>query len=91
MGDRHIERGLEAIDNQNYNDGIRLLRLGLIRSPRNLEGLVKLAQIYEFGLNRKDIAIEMYLDGFDYGGINNKEFCLSALKLYSATIWMLKY
>ena len=80
MGDRHIERGLEAIEDKNFNDGIRLLRLGLIRSPGNLDGLVALAQIYEFGLNRKDIAIEMYLDGFDYGGINNKEFCIAALK-----------
>lgn len=80
MGDRHIERGLKAIDSKNYNDGIRLLRLGLIRSPGNLEGLIKLAQIYEFGLNRKDIAIEMYIDGFGHGGINNKEFCVTALR-----------
>ena len=80
MGNRHIDRGLKAIEDNNYTDGIRLLRLGLARSPGNLEGLVTLAQIYEFGLKRKDIAIEMYLDGFDYGGINNKEFCLSALK-----------
>lgn len=80
MGDRHIERGLEAITDNNFADGIRLLRLGLIRSPGNLEGLVKLAQIYEFGLKRKDIAIEMYLDGFEYDGINNNEFCIAALK-----------
>ena len=80
MGDRHIERGLKAIDSKNYNDGLRLLRLGLIRSPGNLEGLIKLAQIYEFGLNRKDIAIEMYIDGFGHGGINNKEFCVTALR-----------
>ncbi|MGB0374861.1 MAG: tetratricopeptide repeat protein [Opitutales bacterium] len=80
MGDRHIERGLEAIKEQNFTDGIRLLRLGLIRSPGNLEGLVTLAQVYEFGLKRKDIAIEMYLDGFEYGGINNEEFCVAALK-----------
>ena len=80
MGDRHIERGLKAIDSENYQDGLRLLRLGLIRSPGNLEGLIKLAQIYEFGLNRKDIAIEMYIDGFGHGGINNKEFCVTALR-----------
>ena len=80
MGDRHIERGLKAIEDKNFNDGIRLLRLGLIRSPGNLDGLVALAQIYEFGLNRKDIAIEMYLDGFDHGGINNKDFSIAALK-----------
>lgn len=80
MGDRHIEQGLEAIKETNFTDGIRLLRLGLIRSPGNLEGLVALAQIYEFGLKRKDIAIEMYLDGFEHDGINNKEFCVAALK-----------
>ena len=82
MGNRHIERGLKAIDDNNYNDGIRLLRIGLIRSPKNLEGIVKLAQIYEYGLNRKDIAIEMYLEGFEYGGINNKEFTVAALKAF---------
>ena len=80
MGNRHIERGLEAVKQQNFNDGIRLLRLGLIRSPRNLDGLVTLAEIYEFGLIRKDIAVEMYLEGFDYGGINNSKFCVAALK-----------
>ena len=80
MGNRHIERGLEAVKQQNFNDGIRLLRLGLIRSPRNLDGLVTLAEIYEFGLLRKDIAVEMYLEGFDYGGINNSKFCVAALK-----------
>ena len=64
MGNRHIERGLEAVSEKNYADGIRLLRLGLIRSPGNLEGVVKLAQIYEFGLQRKDIATDMYLEGF---------------------------
>ena len=80
MGDRHIERGLKALKEENYNDGIRLLRLGLIRSPGNLEGLATLAQIYEYGLKRKDIAIEMYLDGFNYDGINNKDFCVSALQ-----------
>ena len=80
MGDRHIERGLKAVKEENYNDGIRLLRLGLIRSPGNLEGLVTLAQIYEYGLKRKDIAIEMYLDGFNHDGINNKDFCVSALQ-----------
>ena len=29
MGDRHIERGLEAVEDKNFNDGIRLLRLGI--------------------------------------------------------------
>ena len=80
MGDRHVERGLKAIEANDYNNGIRLLRLGLARSPGNLDGVVALAQIYELGLNRKDIAVEMYLEGFKYGGIHNEEFCVSALK-----------
>ena len=33
MGDRHIERGIAAIEDQKFLDGIRLLRLGLARSP----------------------------------------------------------
>ena len=31
MGDRHVERGLQAIGAHDYNNGIRLLRLGLAR------------------------------------------------------------
>lgn len=80
MGDRHIERGLSAIENSNYAEGIRLLRLGLIRSPGNLEGLVTLAQIYELALDRKDIAIEMYIDGFKHNGLENDKFIVSALQ-----------
>ena len=80
MGNRHIERGLEAMKDNRFMDGIRLLRLGLARSPNNLEGLVSLAQIYEFGLDRKDIAIEMYLDGFESGGIQDSDFCQAALQ-----------
>ena len=48
MGNRHIERGLKAVEEENFGDGIRLLRLGLIRSPENLKGLVTLAQICEW-------------------------------------------
>ena len=80
MGNRHIERGLKAVKENNFSDGIRLLRLGLIRSPGNLEGIITLSQLYEFGLQRKDIAIEMYLEGFEYDGINNREFCTAALR-----------
>ena len=80
MGDRHIERGIAAIEDQKFLDGIRLLRLGLARSPGHLQGLVTLAQIYEFALNRKDIAIDMYLGGFKHNGIENETFTVSALQ-----------
>ena len=30
MGNRHIERGLKALEDKDFNEGIRLLRLGLI-------------------------------------------------------------
>ena len=80
MGDRHIERGIAAVEDQKFLDGIRLLRLGLARSPGNLQGLVTLAQIYEFALNRKDIAIDMYLGGFEHNGIENETFMVSALQ-----------
>lgn len=80
MGNRHIERGLSAIENQSFVDGIRLLRLGLVRSPSNLEGLVTLAQIYEFAIDRKDIALEMYIDGFKHNGLENEKFIITALQ-----------
>lgn len=80
MGDRHIERGLSAIENQKFLDGIRLLRLGLARSPSNLEGLITLAQLYEFALSRKDIAVEMYLGGFVHNGLDDEKFVIAALQ-----------
>ena len=80
MGDYHIKKGLTEIENEQFSEGIHLLRLGLVRSPSNLEGRTTLAQIYEFGIKRKDIAIDMYLEGFKYDGINNNTFIVSALQ-----------
>ena len=80
MGDYHISKGLSEIENEQFSEGIHLLKIGLIRSPSNLEGRTALAQIYEFGIKRTDIATEMYLEGFDYDGINNKTFLVSALQ-----------
>ena len=80
MGDYHIKKGLEELENEQFSEGIHFLRLGLVRSPSNLEGRSALAQIYEFGIKRKDIATDLYLEGFKYDGIKDKTFLVSALQ-----------
>ena len=38
IGDFHIAKGLKAFEEGDYREGFRLLRLGVARSPANLEG-----------------------------------------------------
>lgn len=80
MGNYHIQKGIEAIEVKNFKDGIRLLRIGLIRSPGNLEGLLTMAQIYEYGLRQKNVANELYLSGYKYNGIDDEAFVRASLE-----------
>ena len=82
MGNYHIEKGLEKIKNEKYPEGIHLLRLGLARAPGNLEGRSALAQIYEFAIKRKDVSIDIYREGFKYGGLEDETFLISALQSF---------
>ena len=80
MGNFHVKQGLNALEKENYAEGIHLLKLGLARSPANLEGRITLAQIYEYGIKRKDIAADIYLEGFKYQGIEDEAFLIAALQ-----------
>jgi hypothetical protein len=81
MGDYHIDKGLEEIKNGNYSDALRLLRLGVQRSPANLEGRRVLAEFYELALKRGDIAAELMLIGLDKGGIENPAYLKQTLRI----------
>ena len=63
MGNYHIERGLSEIKEGNYRDALRLIRIGVSRSPANLEGRRVLAEFYEIALKRHDIAVDQLLQG----------------------------
>ena len=67
MGDYHVEKGLRLTKEGNYRDALRLLRLGVTRSPGNLEGRKVLAEFYEYALKRHDVAIDIMMVGLSEG------------------------
>ena len=80
MGDFHIEKGLQFAKEGNYRDALRLLRLGVTRSPANLEGRQVLAEFYEFALKRADIAADLMFKGLENGGIDNIDYLRRTLQ-----------
>ena len=81
MGNYHIERGLSEIKEENYRDALRLLRLGVARSPANLKGRRVLAEFYEFALKRHDIAVDQLLQGIELGGIEDGDYLKATLSV----------
>ncbi len=81
MGDYHIQKGLEEMKSGNYRDALRLLRLGIARSPGNLEGRSALAEFYELALKRSDIAADLMLKGIPQGGIEDLDYIKQTLRL----------
>tara|TARA_R100000027_G_scaffold38992_2_gene28892 strand:+ start:691 stop:2331 length:1641 start_codon:yes stop_codon:yes gene_type:complete len=70
MGDYHVEKGLEALRNQDVRSALHLLRTGVARSKANAEGRLVLAQIFESGLQRPDIAAEILEAGLEQSDEN---------------------
>jgi len=81
MGNYHIEHGLAAVKEGNYRDALRLLRLGVSRSPANLEGRRVLAEFYEIALKRHDIATNLLLEGMELGGAQDIDYLKQALRV----------
>ncbi|MEC8614459.1 MAG: tetratricopeptide repeat protein [Verrucomicrobiota bacterium] len=81
MGNYHIERGLAEIKEGNYRDALRLIRIGVSRSPANLEGRRVLAEFYEIALKRHDIAVDQLLQGIELGGIQDSEYLKATLRV----------
>ena len=81
MGNYHVERGLEEIKEGNYRDALRLLRLGVTRSPANLEGRRALAEFYEIALKRQDIATNLLLEGMELGGTQDIDYLKQTLRV----------
>jgi len=81
MGDYHIKKGLAEIKEGNYRDALRLLRLGVTRSPSNLEGRRVLSEFYELAIRRPDVAAELMLQGLDKGGIEDLDYLKQTLRI----------
>jgi Tfp pilus assembly protein PilF len=81
MGDYHIKKGLDEIKEGNYKDAFRLLRLGVARSPGNLEGRRVLAEFHELALKRPDIAANLMVEGLELGGLEDIEYLKQTLQV----------
>ncbi|MEO0508270.1 MAG: hypothetical protein AAF065_00235 [Verrucomicrobiota bacterium] len=81
MGDYHVAKGLEKVEVGEYRDALRLLRLGVVRSPGNLKGRRALAEFYEVALKRHDIAIDQMLRGLKHGGIDDIDYLKHTLRI----------
>jgi len=81
MGDYHIKQGLEEVKEGNYREALRLLRLGVTRSPSNLEGRRVLAEFYELAIKRPDIAADLMVKGLARGGIEDLDYLKQTLRV----------
>ena len=81
MGDYHIKQGLEEVKEGNYREALRLLRLGVTRSPSNLEGRRVLAEFYELAIKRPDIAADLMVKGLAVGGIEDLDYLKQTLRV----------
>lgn len=81
MGDYHVEKGLKRMRTGNYRDGFRLLRIGVARSPGNLEGRQAMSEFYEFAVKRPDIAAQQLVEGLEKGGLEDLEYLKQTLRV----------
>lgn len=81
MGDYHVEKGLKKMRAGNYRDGFRLLRIGVARSPGNLEGRQAMSEFYEFAVKRPDIAAQQLVEGLKKGGLEDLEYLKQTLRV----------
>jgi len=72
MGDYHVERGLEALEEGELRQALHFLRVGVARSKANAEGRMVLARIFEQGLQRPDLAAEILRQGINHADQNDK-------------------
>ncbi|MCH2035621.1 MAG: hypothetical protein MK120_01565 [Puniceicoccaceae bacterium] len=81
MGDYHVKKGLKLLGEKKYSDSLRLLRLGVARSPGNLEGIMVLAVFYDKWIKRPDISANILIKGLTAGnGIDDEDYLKATLR-----------
>jgi len=80
MGRHHVERGLEAAEEGEFREALRLLSLGISRAPGHLEGRRTLAEFYSRGLKRPEMAAEVLRRGLEHGGLGELDYLRATLK-----------
>ncbi|MFP4202817.1 MAG: tetratricopeptide repeat protein [Opitutales bacterium] len=81
MGNRHVEKGLEKLNEREFREGLRLLRLGVRRAPDNLEGRAVLGAIFEQSLNSPEASAELMLKGLEHGGSEDQDYLKQTIRL----------
>jgi Tfp pilus assembly protein PilF len=81
MGTFHLEQGLAAMQRGDLRTAFNKLRIGIARAPHHLQGRVALAEFYEFGWRRPDLAADAMIDGLRFGGDLNAEFLSRTVSL----------
>lgn len=81
MGNFQVDKGLEEIKLGNVRDGLRLLRLGVVRSPGNLKGRIAIAEIFEIALKRHDKSSQLLIEGLEHGGIDDTDYLKTTIRL----------
>lgn len=74
MGQYHIQKGLDLIEKNEIREAFTLLRLGLINAPEHFEARKMVTEIFFVALGRPEHAINLALQGLDYGGLENPDF-----------------
>lgn len=81
-GDGAVQAGLEALARQDYPDAYYLLRVGLARSPGNVEGRVTLARLY--AAHEPERALLLLEEGLDHA--RGDESLIAALLEFYAVL-----
>lgn len=80
MGDYHIEKAKELLEEGEYSSALTFLRAGVMRSSANVEGRMILADFYLSGYRRPELAIELLRQGAPYG-YQNMDYIRGTVRL----------
>jgi tetratricopeptide (TPR) repeat protein len=78
-GEDYIRMGTEMIEGGEVAEGFHYLRIGLIRSPDNIEGRMLLANIF-LAQNRTDRASQLLVEGMPYG-IHDTDYVTTTMRI----------
>ncbi len=72
MGEHHIAQAIESFKRQEYREGLYLLRIGVARAPKNLEGRQLLADFYIRLFHQPEDGLRILKDGLPYASGNQR-------------------
>ncbi len=82
-GEDYIERGKDLVEAGEAIEGFHYLRIGVGRSPGNIEGRLLLANLY-LARNRVDLAARLLEDGMPYG-IDDTDYVTATMRILLAS------